>query len=170
MTEQPQQSNQPSQPFNIDLTKIMPTIANLYKQFSWAIPIIEKMTGYKIPAEIITALNTLSEGKPLTPEQMQAMRTSIETMQPQVGEPVMTRQLAETAYFLHTKEGKGTREIAEMFTKDGNPCSHATVARWINIIEQEKRFGKIARAIQIAKIAGFIGIIALAFWIGKTFF
>jgi hypothetical protein len=127
---------------------------------------IEKMGNFKIPPEIIAGLDSLASGKPLTAEQMQAMKTTIETMQPAVGEPVMTRQLAEEAYLMH-KDGMGTREIAEQFNKEGNPCSHATVARWINAIDAEKRFGKIARLIQIGKIAGFIAIIIVAMLIGK---
>jgi len=171
MTEQPQPPRpaQPAQPFNIDLNTILPTIANLYRQFSWAIPMIENMAGFKIPPEILMSLNALAEGKPLSPEQMQQMKTTIETMQPTVGEPVLTRKLAEDAYVLH-QEGMGTREIAEQFTKDGSPCSHATVARWVNAIDAEKRFGKIARLIRIGKIAGFIGILALAFWLGSKLF
>jgi hypothetical protein len=163
------QTQQPT-PFNVDLSKILPTIANLYKQFSWAIPMIETMTGFKVPPQIIASLNALAEGKPLTPQDMETLKTSIETMQPAVGEPVMTKELAESAWFLHTKEHMGTREIAEQFTKDGSPCSHTTVARWINAVDAEKRFGKIARLLRIGKLLGFIGILFLAFWIGKTFF
>ncbi len=172
MSEQTQiQPTQPQpQAISIDLAKIMPTIASLYKQFGWLIPIAEKMGGFKIPTEIIASLNMLAEGKTLTPEQIEQMKTSIENIQPAVGEPVMTKHLAEAAWFLHYKEGMGTRQIAEQFTRDGSPCSHATVARWINMIDAEKRFGRIARIIQITKILGFIGIIILSFWIGKTFF
>lgn len=163
MTEQPQPA-QP-QPFNIDLMKIMPQIGKLYVQFHWVI----SLTGYKIPPEIDIALREAAEGKPLTQEQIQQIQSQVETMQPAVGEPVLTRQLAEDAWLMH-KDGMGTREIAEEFTKKGSPCSHATVARWINLIDAEKRFSKIARMIQIGKFLGFSAIIVLAFFIGKTLF
>ena len=166
MTETPKEENKAAAPFNIDLNKILPTVANLYKQLGWTIPIIEKMSGYKVPREIITALDTLASGKPLSPEQMQNLTNEIETMQPGIGEPVMTRQLAEDAWLMH-KDGMGTREIAEEFTRKGSPCSHSTVARWINLIDADKRFSRIAKIIRIGKIAGFIGVMALMVVIGK---
>jgi len=165
MSETPKEEKNVA-PFNLDMNKILPTIANLYKQLGWTIPIIEKLSGYKIPPEIITALDTLATGKPLSPEQMQNLKTQVETMQPGVGEPVMTRHLAEDAWLMH-EDGMGTREIAEAFTKQGSPCSHSTVARWINLMDAEKRFSRIAKLIKFGKIAGFIGLMALMFVIGK---
>ena len=159
MTEPPK----PSQPFNIDLSKIMPQIATAYTQYSW----ILGLTGFKVPPEVDTALRSIATGKPPSPEEMQLIKNQVETMEGVVGEPVMTRQLAETAWFLHTKEGMGTREIADQFKKDGSPCSHTTVARWINMVDAEKRFGKVARLIKIGKIVGYAGIVALAIIIGK---
>lgn len=161
MTEQPSQPAQ-AQPFNIDLSKILPQIATFYTQFSWVAP----MLGFKVPPEVDTALRSIATGKPPSPEEMQLIKNQVETMTPGVGEPVLTRQLAEDAWLMH-KDGMGTREIAEQFTKDGSPCSHATIARWINLIDTEKRFGKIARLIKIGKIAGFIGIIIVAMLIGR---
>lgn len=167
MTEQ-QAPEQPAKPpFNIDLNAILPTVLQYYRRFGWAIPILERLTGFKIPRELLAALDSLESGKPLTQEQMQTLQQGMEQqMKPQVGEPVMTRSLAQTAWFLHYKEGMGTREIAEQLTKDGSPCSHATVARWINVIDEEKRFSKIALFIRIAKFTGYAGIVALAFLIG----
>lgn len=164
MTETPTQPATP--PTGIDIAQILPMVADYYKKFSWAIPLIERLGGFKIPIEIKQGLDALASGKPLTAEDMATLQTGLEQMKPAVGEPVMTRSLAQTAYYLHTKEGLGTREIAEMFTKDGNPCSHATVARWINAIDAEKRFSKIALFIRIVKYSGYAGIVALAFFIG----
>jgi hypothetical protein len=151
------------QPFTIDLAKLMPQIAQYYVQFGW----VASLMGLKVPPEVDRALRSIASGKPPSAEEMQMIKNQVETMQGVVGEPVMTRQLAETAWYLHTKEGMGTREIAEQFAKDGSPCSHTTVARWINMVDAEKRFGKIARLIQIGKILGFAGIVALAIIIGK---
>ena len=169
MTEQPQPT-QPIQPapmaMPIDLAQILPTITEYYKKFSWAIPIFEKLAGIKIPREILQGLDSLASGKPLSVEDMAKLQTGLEGMKPAVGEPVMTRSLAQTAWFLHYKEGLGTRDIAEQLTKDGSPCSHATVARWINAIDEEKRFSKIALFIRILKFSGYAGIVALAVFIG----
>jgi len=151
-----------SQPFNIDLMKIMPQIATAYTQFGWVISLM----GFKVPPEVDAALRSIASGKPPSPEEMQLIKNQVETMSPAVGEPVLTRQLAEDAWLMH-KDGMGTREIAEEFTKKGSPCSHATVARWINLIDTEKRFSKIARLIKIGKFLGFAGIIVLAIVIGK---
>jgi hypothetical protein len=163
--------NQPTQPaapmaMPIDLAKVLPTVAEYYKKFSWLIPIAERIGGFKIPRELIQGLDSLASGKPFSAEDMAKLQTGIEGMKPLVGEPVMTRSLAQTAWFLHYKEGMGTRDIAEQFTKDGSPCSHATVARWINAIDEEKRFSKIAKLITVGKFLGYIGIVALAFLIG----
>jgi hypothetical protein len=150
----------------VDLAKILPTITEYYKRFSWAIPILEKFGGFKIPREILQGLDSLASGKPLSAEDMAKLQDGIEQMKPSVGDPVMTRSLAQTAWFLHYKEGMGTRDIAEQFTKDGSPCSHATVARWINALDEEKRYSKIALFLRIGKLLGYVGIVALALLIG----
>jgi len=168
MTEQPQQA--PAAASMIYLNKILPTIAQLYRQFGWALPMIEKWAGFKMPPEIIASLNALAEGRQLSPQETQQMKETIETMQPAVGEPVLTRSLARTAWFLHYKEGMGTRDIAEQFTKDGSPCSHATVARWINMVDEEMRFSRIAKLMKIAKFLAYAGLLVAAVMIGKTFF
>ena len=170
MTEEPKPA---PAPFNIDLNKILPTIANLYKQTSWAIPIIEKFGGFKIPPEIIMGLDALSSGKPLTPEQMQTMKTSIETIQttqPQIGEPVLTEHLAFDAWEMHYKEGKSFRQIAETLTKEGYPCSHATVARYVEMIDQSRKMSKVLKLIKAVKITSYIVPPLIAFWIGVKLF
>jgi len=168
MTEQP---SQPAQaPFNIDLNRVLPTIAGLYKQFSWAIPIIEKMSGMKIPQEIIVALDALSKGEQISPEQMQQLKSSIETMQPAIGEPVLTQNIALDAWEQHYKEGKSFRQIAETLTREGYPCSHATVARYVEMIDMQKKASKVIKLVRAVKIASYIIPPIVAFWIGVTFF
>jgi hypothetical protein len=56
-----------------------------------------------------------------------------------IGIPVLTEKLALEAYDLHYNKGMSMRTIAEQFTEQGNPCSHATVARYVQIIELEKK-------------------------------
>lgn len=168
MSEKPKEEKKDADAFKIDMRTILPTVAKLYQQWNWVIPLV----GFDVPPQVHKALITIAQGGELTPEQMQGfknMAQNMEAMTPRVGEPVLTRQLAEDAYLMH-KDGMGTREIAEQFTKEGNPCSHSTIARWINMIDAEKRFSKIARIIRIGKFLGFAGIIALAFLIGKMLF
>jgi len=168
MTEQPQQA---PAPFNIDLLKIMPTIAKYYTQFSWVMPLV----GFKVPPQVDQALRRIALGEQPTQEQLEAIKGEVETLAPAVGEPVLTRELAEDAWELahqiNPKTGRrwGTRDIAELFTQEGNPCSHATVARWIEVIDTGKRFSRVARLMQIGKIAGFVGIIVAAVLIGHYF-
>jgi len=159
--EKPKQEQASADAFKIDIRNILPTIANLYRQFHWIIPLV----GLDVPPQVHEALISIAEGKNIDAQKMMQLKAMAETM-PRIGEPVLTRQLAEDAWLMH-KDGMGTREIAEEFTKRGNPCSHSTVARWINMIDAEKRFSKIARIIRIGKILGFIGIMAIAVLIGK---
>ena len=149
----------------IDVANMLPAISKIYVQWKWVAPLV----GFDIPPQVDEALTTLAQGGKLTPEQISGFKTMSETMERGVGEPVLTKQLAEDAYLMH-KDGMGTREIAEQFTKDGSPCSHSTIARWINIVDAEKRFSRIAKIIRIGKIAGFIGLMALMFVIGKFLF
>ena len=165
-TPQPEKKDEKS-PFNIDIRNIGPMIGNLYNQYGWILKII----GLKLPREAEMGLTILGKGANMTKEEAEQLQAQFQGKGPEpgVGEPVMTMQLAEEAYMLH-KQGMGTREIADQFTKEGSPCSHATVARWINMVDQEKRFGRIALLIRFGKIAGFIGIIAAAVLIGHWFF
>lgn len=161
MTEQPKQT-QPTTPLmQTDPAQTRPTIPEYYKKFSWAIPILERLGGFKIPIEIKQGLEAFASGKPLTAEDMAKLQTGLQQMIFTAGE-VMTRPLAQTAWHLHYKEGLGFQDIAEQFAKDGIPCTDATVARWINDIDEKKRFGKTALFIRIGKFLGYAGIVALA--------
>lgn len=169
MTEEPKKPE--PQPFMIDASKILPTIASMYKQFSWAIPMIEKYAGFKVPPEVIQALDGLASGKPLSAEDMQRFKTRVETMQPAIGEPVLTRHIARDAHELHYKNGLSFRDIAEKLTKEGYPCSYATVARYVEAIDAELRMSKVGKLIGIGRFFLMTVLPALiAFWIGKTLF
>jgi len=166
MTE-PQQQPQPQPQFpkiaGLDIIQI----AKLYAQWNWAL----KMIGVKIPPEAHNALMMLAQGGQPTPETMQNLQTMIqqsEVPEPEIGEPVMTWKLAKDAWLMH-QEGMGLREIAESLTRQGNPVSHATVARWINDYEESLQLYRKAKIRTILKILGFIGAIAIALFIGKMF-
>lgn len=151
--------------FNLD------QVTNLVKALMPYYPMVKmgaRLMGVKIPPEIDEFLVSIQSGKP---PDLDKLRLLAETAETKVGEPVMTRQLAEEAYFLHTSEGMGTRAIADHFTnKLKSPCSHATVARWINMIDMQRRASKIGKIYRIAKYAGFAGIIALSAYLGSLFF
>jgi hypothetical protein len=168
-TPQSEQKKEAGSPFNIDIRNIGPMIGNLYNQYGWILKII----GIRLPKEAEMGLTILGKGANMTKEEAEQLQQQFSEMgpgmQPGVGEPVMTMQLAEEAYMLH-KQGMGTREIADLFTKEGSPCSHATVARWINMVDQEKRFGRIALLIRFGKIAGLVSAFVLAVLIGHWVF
>jgi len=148
-------------PVSPDIIKLvtdnLQNIAKLYTQWGWLI----KMAGLKVPPDVDMAIRSIAEGKPITPEQVEQLKALGE--KPMIGEPVLTRRLAEEAWSLHYGQGMATRDIAELFTKDGNPCSHSTVARWINMIDMEKQMSKALKLRAIAKyiIIGIAWIISL---------
>ena len=162
MTEPPK----PSQPFNIDLTKLMPQIAQYYVQFGW----IAGMMGLKVPPEVDTALRSIATGKPPSPEEMQLIKNQVETMQPAIGEPVLGHDIALDAWEMHYKNDKSYREIAEILTKEGYPCSHATVQRYCTLIDMERQTSKILKLVKVAKALTYIVPPLIAFWIGTRFF
>ena len=164
MTEEPKPA-QP-QPFNIDLAKIMPQIATAYTQFGWII----NLMGFKVPPEVDTALRSIASGKPPSPEELQLLKNQVETMQPAIGEPVLTEHLAFDAWEMHYKEGKSFRQIAETLTKEGYPCSHATVARYVEMIDQSRKMSKVLKLVKVAKALTYIVPPLIAFWIGIRFF
>lgn len=142
----------------------LPRIAQYYTMFKWILPLI----GLDVPPEADAILTTIASQGNVTPETIEKLKQTIQT-KPAIGEPVLTRQLAETAYILH-KEGMSLRDIAEEFTKQGNPCSHATIAKWVNMIDAEKRASKMRLLIMTVKYASIAVAIALAFFIGYVFF
>jgi hypothetical protein len=169
MTEEPKKEFQLGE-WKIDVMKIMPTIAKLYSQFHWIIG----LTGYNVPPEVHKALITLAKGENMTPEEMQTLQKEVEgmtqTIQPQIGEPVLTEDLAKDAWEMHYKEGKSFRQIAEILTKEGYPCSHATIARYVEMVNMAMKANKMIKLFRIARIASYIVPPIVAFWIGITFF
>lgn len=151
--------------FNLDqITNLVKMLMPYYPLIKWG----ARLGGVQIPPEIDEFLDAIQSGKP---PDMEKLRMLTETQTTKVGDPVMTRQLAQEAYMLHTRQGLGTREIAEYFTtKLNSPCSHATVARWINIIDVERHASKIGKLYQLVKYAGFAGILALSAFLGSLFF
>jgi hypothetical protein len=70
---------------------------------------------------------------------------------------------------MHYKQGMSFRQIAETLSKEGYPCSHATVARYVEMIDQSKKMSKVLKLVKFARIASYIVPPLIAFWIG-TFF
>jgi hypothetical protein len=123
-----------------------------------------------MPPQLIKSLDLLSRGKPLSPEDMESIKASVETMQPAIGEPVLTEHLAFDAWEMHYKQGQSFRQIAETLTKEGYPCSHATVARYVEMIDQSRKMSKILKLVKFAKALTYIVPPLIAFWIGTRFF
>jgi len=147
----------------IDLMSYLPLIAKYYQSFHFILPIL----GIDLPPEAHKILMSIAKGEQPNMEEIQALKQNVDR---EIGEPVMTRQLAEEAYYLHEREGMGTREIAEYFTKQGSPMSHATVARYINMVDMEKRASKMGLVFRAIKWS-FIGIIwGITLWVVHIFF
>jgi len=162
-----------SEGFKIDLDKILPTVGNIYNRLGWLLPIAERLGGFKVPKEIKEGLEWIGQGKPLTDEQKRRLAEGLTSLEEGklsevgVGEPVMTYKMAEDAYLMHM-EGHSTRDIAEEFKKLGVLVSHATVARWVNAVADQKHFSRIARLINIGKFTAMTVVpVIIALLLGK---
>ena len=144
----------------------MPQIATAYTQFGWVIGLM----GFKVPPEVDTALRSIASGKPPSPEELQLLKNQVETMQPAIGEPVLGHDIALDAWEMHYKNDKSYREIAEVLTKEGYPCSHATVQRYCTMIDMERSASKVLKLIKVAKAVTYIVPPLITFWIGVKLF
>ncbi|MBA7569634.1 hypothetical protein ES708_11375 [subsurface metagenome] len=143
--------------------KTIDGILNLIVGYYPMIKVGAKWVGIDIPPEIDEIITARQKGEDVDLTKLQNAMSKVEA---RVGEPVMTRALAEEAHFLHYREHMGTRQIADYFTNErGSPCSHATVARWINMIDMEKSVSKMAFLIRVAKYGVIAGLIALSAYI-----
>lgn len=144
--------------------KILKQVLPYYPAVKWG----ARIFGYKIPDEVDEIVESIKKGEPPDMEKLQRLGEQMNVPEPKVGEPVLTRRLAEEAYFLHYGAGQmSTREIAEEFTRRGNPCSHATVARWIGMVENERAMDKVARVRSILKYVAIIGAMIGSMLVGK---
>lgn len=175
MTQAQPQQQQP-QNLNIGINPAqLQDIARKYTSFRPIIGWIAPMFGFKIPKELDEFMANMASGSaPPTQAQLESMQGLMQGQLPQapqgigVGEPVMTYKMMRDAYLMH-QDGTGTREIAEAFTAQGSPVSHATVARWINEYDDMMHASKALKLIKIGKYAGFIGALALYTWVIHTF-
>lgn len=163
-----QQSQQKPQALSIPIDQIK-SMAKLYTQFGSFLGIL----GIKVPKEIDILLRTVAQSGEPTQEQLDQMQGMInQTPERNIGEPVLTYDLVRTAWRMH-KEGWSLRDIADEFTKKGNPVAHSTVAEWINryeddvgLEEQERSAKRKALAIKLFLIVGaMVGFLALGKWV-----
>lgn len=145
---------------------IVTQIAKGYSQYGWAL----KLARVKIPHEIDQALKAIAAGNMEGATELQKMAGQIPTQQqpqqvgeqppelpePEVGDTVVTRRMAEKAYDLH-EQGWGTRKIAEYFTAKGSPVSHATIAKVINEYEADEGERQLSRRSGILRTLGLYG-------------
>lgn len=153
------------------------TLAKYYCQFSWLIPMIARATGQKVPPELDTALKAIANSDdPDAVQNLQRMAQGqqqdpyniqqAEIPEPRIGERVLTQDLAQRAWDLYHKQGLSLREIAAYFTNElGAPCSHATVASYIQAIDDElnehrhdtaKTVGKAAALVVLPSVVTFL--------------
>lgn len=151
------------------------TIAKYYVQFSWLIPILARMTGNKIPPELDMAMKALAASDdPAAVQNLQQLALGQkdpyniqqqEIPEPRIGEPVLTQDLAWRAWQLHHEQGLSLREIAAYFTQEvGAPCSHATIANYINEIDEvmeENRGTRLRTALKYVVLIGVPFVCAL---------
>lgn len=145
------------------LQGIVKTLLPYYPMVKWG----ARLMGVKIPPEIDEMLTAIQKGEMPDLDKLKALG---ETVSPGIGEPVLTRPLAEEAWYLHNVEKMGTREIADYFTNERKcPCSHATVARWINLVDQDKRASRVGTIVSIVKYAGIAAVCVLSAWLAHIF-
>ncbi len=154
---------QPSTPsaLSIPVDQIK-SMAKLYTQFGGFLGIM----GIKVPKEIDMLLRTIAQGGEPTPEQLGQMQHMIDqTPERNIGEPVLTYDLVQIAWRMH-KEGTSLRDIAEEFTKQGNPVAASTVCDWINRYEEDMDFEGHERSARRKSLAIKAVLIGGA-WIGS---
>lgn len=147
----------PSQPQNVpailqgvDIKKWATMYAQYYGMLS--------MIGLKLPKELHDMLIGIASAD--NPQLRATLPTQDAVPENPIAEPVLTRRLAGIAYQMHM-EGASLADISEEFTKEGNPVSRATVARWINQYEDENQFERKAHIARIRKWLIVTGIFAL---------
>jgi hypothetical protein len=136
--------------------KMMAPIAQMYMQFRPFAPLIMKVARvkYKIPPELDDAMEALAAGGDARAlkKLAESRKEEMENVGPNVpnvyglpgevppdepGSPVMTDDMAEQAFYMHTQKRMGTLQIAQYFTDRGSPVSKATVARYIDDKRQD---------------------------------
>jgi len=178
MTETPP----PPPPSGIELPlNAVKTLARYYTQFSWLMPTLAKITGNKIPPELDMAMKALAASDdPAAVQNLQQLALGQkdpyniqqqEIPQPRIGEPVLTQDLAWRAWQLHHEQGLSLREIAAYFTNElGAPCSHATIANYINEIDAAMEENKGVRLKTALKYAALVSVpIAVGLVLGHFF-
>jgi hypothetical protein len=157
---------QPETKITID-KKTIDGILNMIVSYYPLIKIGTKWAGIDIPPEIDEIIIARQQGREVD---LNKLEHALSTVKPKIGEPVMTRALAGEAWYLHYKEGMGTREIADYFTNERKcPCSHATVARWINTVDMERSASKVEAIVKVFKYGIIAGLIALSAYLSHLF-
>lgn len=154
------------------------TIAKLYNENSGLVKMVARMAGQKIPKELDEFFKEMESDNP-NPDKIQELALGQkdpyniqqqEIPEPRIGEPVLTQDLAWRAWQLHHEQGLSLREIAAYFTNElGAPCSHATIANYINEIDAVMEENRGVRWRTALKYAGFIALPIVGLVIGHFF-
>lgn len=142
--------------------------ARMYAGARGMIKTVGGLIGFKIPAEIDNMLVNIANGGSVDQQQIQGALNGQQVLAPgelptpQIGERVGTHYMAAIAYQMQ-REGISLREIAEDFTRQGNPISHATVASMIYEYEEEMQLDKkqFIRKIEKWLVVGGLGILSV---------
>lgn len=169
--------------------EMLAPLARWYQQLRPFAPLIMRMARvkYKIPPELDDAMEALAASG--NPEALKRLadrgRQTYDLEQTGAGayglpgedryevppdEPgarVMTDDMAEQAYYLHTVKHMGLMQIAQHFADRGSPVSKATVARYVEDKrqdyeeEEEDRKNAFTRKLRI-------GALTVAAWFGSA--
>jgi hypothetical protein len=184
-TPETEMSTQEKKGVLLPVDKIM-EFAKGYSKYHGLVKWGARMAGYKIPREIDELMDELNKegANPETlqrlervaggraeygPQQEEWQPPGQEIVQPRIGERVLTRDLAYRAWLMNKKQGISLREIALHFTNEGYPCSHATVAEYVNQVDEEMDESSSLRRSAILKGALLIIVPAVAAFVLEHF-
>lgn len=140
-----------TQGINIPFAQLT-NIARTYCQWRPIIGMAARFARQKIPKELDEVMAAVASGDHQAIQNLQAMASGqgqigeLETPEPKIGERVLSRDLAYLAWRLVRQQGLSLREAADTLTRDyGAPCSHATVANYVDDIDMQMEEEKQAR-------------------------
>ena len=161
--------------------KLVIDFARLYTQYRPIIGWGAKLAKQKIPKEFDEAMKVVAatgdpdalrrlqeEGQQAETVNMQKGPTGAYEVPPDTpGAPVMTDDMAETAYYLSTVKRWGVLQIAQYFTEKGSPVSKATVCRYIDDKREEYEEEEIARNSAFSRRLQVLALMSVL-WFGSA--
>lgn len=162
--------------------KIIIDFARLYTQYRPLIGWGATLAKQKIPKEFDEAMKVVAatgdpdalrrlqeeeEGKGEVVNMQKTPQGTYEVPPDTPGAPVMTDDMADTAYYLSTIKHWGVLQIAQYFTEKGSPVSKATVCRYIDDKRQEYEEEEIARKSAFSRRLQVLALMSVL-WFGSA--